>query len=184
MKSKKRWAPLFGFALLLGCAGEAPPQDDPNVSTQSGRDEMTTDDYGNLDPSEVGNVISWTRGINKQSGAEESMLAAVHAEETDAFGRVVFTFEGGLPGYQLAIQSGQDGQEACPSALEDPSPARLAIRLGTQRRSAGFDIDAAGSVATPCGEAIWIVELSRADATFRVIETADWRRLVVDYRYP
>ena len=191
--------PALVFALVVaacggdGGGGDAPePEPDPYVSTESPMEALTEADYGDLDPAEIGLNTNWTRNrvSNSATPAEAVRLVGVSTESMDGFDRVVFSFEGDVPGYRLALGTeggggGCDGAEAGPD-----TPAHLAVEF-MGATAAGGEAPATGlpalaSAEQTCdadGTVRWLLGLA-ADTHFRMMELRGEPRLVVDLRHP
>ena len=198
-----RLAPLF-VILAAACGGDRgesdAPEPDPYISTESPRESLTETDYGEFDPADVGLNLDWTRNtVSKDPNptAEPARLTAVTTEHSRGYDRVVFSFGSHIPGYRLGVTSegggGCDGMEAATDA-----PAHLTVELqGAQAsqdgsplirdRNRSTDYPALVNAVQTCDEndtVRWVLGVTDARANYRIMETLDEPRLVVDLRHP
>ena len=199
-----RLAPLF-VILAAACGGDRAgesdaPEPDPYISTESPRESLTETDFGEFDPADVGLNLTWTRNTvskDPNPNAEPARLTAVTTEHSRGYDRVVFSFEGHIPGYRLGVTSegggGCDGMEAATDA-----PAHLTVELqGAQAsqdgsplirdRNRATDYPALVNAVQTCDEnetVRWVLGVTDARANYRIMETLDEPRLVVDLRHP
>ena len=190
------YAALVFTLVVAACGGgtdtpEPEPEPDPYVSTESPMEALTEADYGDLDPAEIGLNTNWTRNrvSNSATPAEAVRLVGVSTESMDGFDRVVFSFEGDVPGYRLALGTegggGCDGTEAGPD-----TPAHLAVEF-MGATAAGGEAPATGLPALASAEQTcdadgtirWLLGLA-ADTHFRMMQMRGEPRLVVDLRHP
>ena len=187
--------PALVFALVVAACGggDAPePEPDPYVSTESPMEALTEADYGDLDPAEIGLNTNWTRNrvSNSASPAETVRLVGVATESMDGFDRVVFSFEGGVPGYRLALGT-EGGGGGCDGAEPGPdTPAHLAVEFmgatGGDGGTPATGLPALASAEQTCdadGTVRWLLGLA-ADTHFRMMQMRGEPRLVVDLRHP
>ena len=190
--------------LTAACGGDrteesSTPEPDPYISTESPREELTDADYGELEPTEIGLNLNWTR--NKVSKApdpdgEAAQLTAVRTQRSRGYDRVVFSFAPKIPGYRLMLTTegggGCDGSEAATDA-----PVHLAIEFERAQasdddgplvrdRDRAMDFPALVTAAQSCDEGDkvrWLLGAS-AEVDYRIMEMLGEPRLVVDLRHP
>ena len=182
-------------------AGESDaPEPDPFISTESPRETLTEIDYGEFDPADVGLNLNWTRNVvskDPNPNVDPAQLTTVTTEHSRGYDRVIFTFQSHIPGYRLGVTTegggGCDGMEAASDA-----PAHLTVELqGAQAsqdgsplvgdRSRNTDYPAVQNAIQTCDEndtVRWVLGLTAARANYRIMETLDEPRLVVDVRHP
>ena len=191
---------------LAACGGgdqataDVAQAEDPNISTASPREALTEVDYGDLDASEIGLALTWTR--NSVSRDHDSMkgparLTGVSTVRENGFDRVVFAFEPHVPGYEIAFVEGTGGGCDGSQAL-DGEGAYLSVNLGLARanedgrplvgdRNRRLGFPSLNTAAQTCDEEFkvnWLLGQAGEAQDFRVFEMRGEPRLVVDLLHP
>lgn len=182
---------------LLAC-GESRSQD-PYVSTDDPREELTELDFGDLDSTEIRLTSPWSRNRfskDPNPDLEPARLVGVDGEELGGYDRVIFSFEDRIPGYRLAfVTEGGGGCDGAEAAGDAPAHLTVEFELALSNDSGGplvedrdqaFDFPTLAGARQSCDEGNvvrWLLA-ANAETDYRFLEMTGKPRLVLDLRHP